>query len=811
MTQRHPPNRATGTATSPDVPAESLDTETITFERSPLDVYRLVVYTAGALVVVLSTKYLREGTDGLEENLSSLLSVNTQALRDALDVTFVVGTFLASLAVLVVPLVMRRWRVFGYVLSANLLAGAAIAAVDHWVGDLDPRSVAAGTEAVALDVSTDVVSATQMIASFVAVAPFVGRRWRRFGLWLVVIFTFLRLVVANGQSTHVLMVFTVGAAVGSGVLLAFGRPSTQPSAEGIIRALAHSGLAATSIRRASVDARGSVPWFAELDDGSEVFVKVLGTNQRAADLLFRLYRMVRLRNVGDERPFSSLRRTVEHEALVALAARDVGVRTPRLRAVCSVGADSFVLAYDLIEGASLDSVEPDELTDEVLEAIWKQVALLRQHRIAHRDLRLANVFLADSGGEGGALPWLIDFGFSEVAADDSLLSADLAQLLTSLALAVGPQRAVSSAVATIGADDVAGSLARLQPAAMSGSTQKALKAHEGLLEELRVEVERRCAVAEPELEPVTRFTGGQVLSLALIVAVIYFLAPRLADLPGLFGEVRGASWWWLLPILASLLVTYLAATASLLGSVAQSLPPVPTLGAEVASSFAGKVAPAGLGGMTLKVRYLQKQGLEAQASASAVGLNSTAGVVGHTALLGLFAIWAGREATGFGLDSPRALLVGLGVAVLFGAVALVFPHTRSAVGQELLPILQGSRLGLEAVLAMPARLVLLATGSTAVTLTRALAFFFAARAFGVEDGFATIAAVYLVGSAVAALAPTPGGLGAVEAALIGALMAIGVDADFAVPCVFLYRLATFWFPLLPGWVAFRWLRHTDRL
>jgi len=38
---------------------------------------------------------------------------------------------------------------------------------------------------------------------------------------------------------------------------------------------------------------------------------------------------VQLRQLGDDRPFSSLRRMVEHEALVALAARDVGVRTPR--------------------------------------------------------------------------------------------------------------------------------------------------------------------------------------------------------------------------------------------------------------------------------------------------------------------------------------------------------------------------------------------------------------------------------------------------------------------------------------------------
>ena len=64
---------------------------------------------------------------------------------------------------------------------------------------------------------------------------------------------------------------------------------------------------------------------------------------------------------------------------------------------------------------------------------------LRGHRIAHRDLRLANVFLDNSGQV-----WLIDFGFSEVAASDLLLATDVAELLASSSLCVGAARAVDS-------------------------------------------------------------------------------------------------------------------------------------------------------------------------------------------------------------------------------------------------------------------------------------------------------------------------------------------------------------------------------
>jgi undecaprenyl-diphosphatase len=198
------------------------------------------------------------------------------------------------------------------------------------------------------------------------------------------------------------------------------------------------------------------------------------------------------RDLGDERPFSTLRRAVEHEALVALAARDVGIRTPRLIGFATAEPNSFVLAYDAIEGRSLDRLQPDEVTDEVLAAIWDQLGELRQRRIAHRDLRLANVFLAADGEV-----WLIDFGFSELAASSLLLTNDVAELLASLTLQVGPERAVACAHAAVRAAVLGDALDRLHPWALSGATRTGLKARRGVLDELR----RRVAATIPAVPP----------------------------------------------------------------------------------------------------------------------------------------------------------------------------------------------------------------------------------------------------------------------------------------------------------------------
>jgi len=536
-----------------------------------------------------------------------------------------------------------------------------------------------------------------------------------------------------------------------------------------------------------------------------VFAKVLGADQRAADLLFRAYRFIRLKNVGDERPFSSLRRTVEHEGLVALMARDVAARTPRLRAVATVGRDSVLLTYDLIEGKSLDRV-PDEAVDEqVLRGIWEQVAILRRHRIAHRDLRRANILLDREGS-----PWLIDFGFSEVAASQALLDADVAQLLVALALQVGADPAVDTAIATLGSEAVAASLPRLQPNTFSGATRDALKKRKDLVGQVREAVSTVCGVPEPKLEALDRISPRTIFTVLALVAVTYFLIPQLGDVPGMVDRIRDADWAWLPAIVGVSVLTYVGAALSIAGSVPARLRPLPTLVTQLASSFAGKLAPAGLGGMALNVRYLQKSGVDVAVATSGVGLNTLGGLVVHAFLLLVFAVWAGHSAfDAIRLPRPEAFLWGALAVLTLAAVMFAVPSVRRLVITRLRPLLRRSIGGVAHALRNPGKLVLLLGGSAVLTLSYIVCLYLCTRALGGDLSLATVGAVYLLGAAVAAAAPTPGGLGALEAAVIAGLVAAGMPHTIAVPAVFLYRLATFWLPILPGWAAFTWLRRSE--
>ena len=232
--------------------------------------------------------------------------------------------------------------------------------------------------------------------------------------------------------------------------------------------------------------------------------------------------------------------------------------------------------------------------------------------------------------------------------------------------------------------------------------------------------------------------------------------------------------------------------------------------AQVGSSFASKLAPAGLGGMALNTRFLQRSGVDPPVAVSSVGLNTAAGIVTHIGLLLAFAVWAGRSAFGsIELPDPVVVLYGMAAVAVFALAAMAVPAVRAQLSTRFVPVLRRSVSGVGAVLRRPSKLAMLVGGSALVSIAYVTSLFFALEAFGGGLTFAQVGAIYLTASAVATAAPTPGGLGALEAAVIAGLVAAGLDDDVAVPAVFLYRLATFWLPILPGWLCFTWLQRQE--
>lgn len=460
----------------------SEETSAVTLVRwSPVDAVRLVTAAVVLLVLVLVDRLV--GQD-LVDFLADVLAGFERIEEDLVTVLAVLGrvAVLGLLTVGVVVAVVRGHLRALLTVGLGAAVGALLVVVTAPLFDASAPAVLPpnGTFGFLGEGGFPTAAGLGAVVGGVAAGvPWFERRWRRLGWLLVVVLATVRGFTAP-LTLETLAALACGALAGALVDAAVGVPSRRPTHRAVADGLARAGVALAELEPAAVDARGSTPYFGSTTDGRGLFVKALGADERNADLLFRLVRSLTPRDLGDERPFSSLRRAVEHEALVALAAGQLGVRTPPLAAFAGAEPGAFVLAYERVEGRSLDGVDDEAITDAVLDGIWDQLGVLRRHGIAHRDLRLANVFLAADGEV-----WLIDFGFSELAAAPVLLHTDLAEIVCSLSLKVSPARAVDRAVAAVGAEALQAALPRFAPGFLSGATRTALKDRPEVLAEVR--------------------------------------------------------------------------------------------------------------------------------------------------------------------------------------------------------------------------------------------------------------------------------------------------------------------------------------
>jgi uncharacterized membrane protein YbhN (UPF0104 family) len=235
-----------------------------------------------------------------------------------------------------------------------------------------------------------------------------------------------------------------------------------------------------------------------------------------------------------------------------------------------------------------------------------------------------------------------------------------------------------------------------------------------------------------------------------------------------------------------------------------------TLLVQIAASFVTLVAPATVGGVALNARYLQRAGVPPALAVASVGVSQAVGLVVHVVLLALFVFLTGTSTNpAFSVPGWAYIIVGAAVALL--ALIFVLPRGRGWLRSRVRPLITETLPRLLEVLQRPRKLAEGLGGTVLLSAAYVLCLWAAVQAFGGHVDIATVAVVYLAGSAIGSAAPTPGGLGAVEAALSAGLTAAGLPSVTAVSAVLLFRLMTFWVPVLPGWIAFSVLQRRQAI
>jgi uncharacterized membrane protein YbhN (UPF0104 family)/tRNA A-37 threonylcarbamoyl transferase component Bud32 len=642
------------------------------------------------------------------------------------------------------------------------------------------------------------------ITAFMTMIGLAGRhRWQT-AVWLV--FGGYALVNLAAQHTTVLsllITLLVGRVIGLGVRYVAGSMSLRPTAVEIAAALGTAGCGLAEMRRVRPQGTESRRYAATEPDGSQLDVYVYDQDQQAAGAIYRLYRSVRLLDQASHRTPLSVDRTVERRALLSYAAQNAGAPSPRLRALVRAGPEAVTLAHDHYPGVTL-AEHTGELTDAELDQMWAAVRQLHAGRITHGSLTADRILLADSGQV-----MLLDLSSGEVAATDLELRLDLVQFVTELALYAGPERTAALVVGKVSTHEVADLVPLLQTVVLAPAPKSALSRNKEILPDLRKHL--LAAVPGGVVAPVQleRIRLRTLLTLVATVVAVYLLAGELAR-HSLASTLRATDWRWGVGALALSALTYVGATLSLSGFVTERLNFLTTMLVQFAGSFVTLVTPAAVGGVALNIRYLQRRKVSAPVAVATVGVSQVVALVLHILLLVVFFAITGT-ADSHPFRPPTWVYFLLAALVVAALAVLATPAGRRLLRARVAPTLGQVLPRLLQLAQKPPKLVEGIGGTLLLSGSYIMCLYLCVRAFDGSAPVATVAVVYLTGSALGSIVPTPGGLGAVEGALIAGLRAAGLAGAAAVSAVLLFRLLTFWLPVPIGWLSLRYLERHQAL
>jgi uncharacterized protein (TIRG00374 family) len=326
-----------------------------------------------------------------------------------------------------------------------------------------------------------------------------------------------------------------------------------------------------------------------------------------------------------------------------------------------------------------------------------------------------------------------------------------------------------------------------------------------------------------------------VLAVVLIVVAIYVLIPKLTGTGKALERIDNATWYWIVAAVGFNVLAFAAYVALfrgiLSGTIGDAVHRRLDLRASYQITMAGLAATrvfsaAGAGGLVLTYWALRKAGMPRRRSACRMVAFLTLTYLVYLSALVIFGILLRT-----GVLPGEAPLAGTIVpAAVAGAVMLVFvlialiPHdierriqrfgggyrhtrflTRFASGPA--TIASGVRTAI-AYLRRPRRGSLAVGGAVGFWAANIGVLWAAFEAFGGDVPFAVLVQGFFVGMS-ANLIPSPaGGVGSVDAGMIGAFVLFGVPSEVVFPAVLTYRVIAFWLPIPPGIVAFFQLRRT---
>ncbi|HEY1703422.1 MAG TPA: lysylphosphatidylglycerol synthase transmembrane domain-containing protein [Trebonia sp.] len=730
-------------------------------------------------------------------------------------VVYQAGSVGVVVVVAALALLARRWE-----MARDVLVSAAIAAVVSGILILAAGSRGGRPGGVVIHgyyLTFPVIRIALFMAVAVAALPYLARGLQRVIELFIVLVSLATAVGGHGLPLNVLGSMAIGWGAAVTVRLVFGSPLGLPSSDDVRRLLLEVGVRASNVHPAAHQVWGVAKYSATATfpagSAGRLAIAVYGRDAADARLLTKVGRFVLYRDSGPSLTLTRLQQ-VEREAFLTLRAGQAGVAVPELVEAGTAGpSKDALLASRPPPGTALADIDGASISDATLDDIYRQLLTLRGARIAHGAIS-GDALQVDAATNSAALT---DFRNATGSASREQLDRDLAGALAATAVAAGAERATDSAVRSLDPELLAGALRHLHRQALDPAVGRSLRGKDGLLEDVRDRAARGAAIDVPEVVQPRRVSWATLVMVIGTLIGGWALVGVLIDVSRSFDTVIGADWLWVAVALVLAQLAYVATAVETLGSVAGPLPFGRVVALEVGNAFSG-LAGGTAGAYATRVRFFQLQGYGLSTALSSGAIITTSSWI---ALVVLFLVslpfaWGSIHldaAPESGGDSQLVwiiLAVVVVAAVLVGA-ALAVPRARRLAGEKMLPRVRSIWANLRQVATSPGKLMLLVGGTFAQRLLVAMALSVSLRAFGDHLRLPVLIVVITLAAFVGGVAPSPGGMGVVEAGMILGLTAAGVSEADATAAVFIQRLFTSYLPPIWGWFILVWMRKREIL
>jgi uncharacterized membrane protein YbhN (UPF0104 family) len=784
--------------------------------RSATDLVKLLVSIVGVFILGLAMAR----SNHVQEAISNAMHPPPQGIAWLVRAIWIAGSFGVVLLVIAVVAVARRFEVLRDVAVSVVLSYLACLGIQTLFG------VSAGFHPDPCFLNVNVGFPVPFLAMGTAAAftirAYLSRGLQRTLEVLVAIAVICGLVVGAGLPYSLLASMLIGWGATAITRLVFGSPTGLPSVDEVIELLGELGVAAQTLVPDAHQLWGVSRYSGVDDAGLPLCVSLYGRDAEQTQLFAKIGRTVFLRK--DVGHFALTRSgQLEHECYLTLLAntRAPG-STTTVRASGFVGpSNDGVVVGTPPPGRSIASLCHDEVTvsDAALMSATTVLKDLHDGQIAHGAIGLDRIVI--DGDHAG----LIDFERAISYAGPIAIAQDTASLLVSLAFVSTTQRSVDACVTVMGSQAVADALPFLQEQALSSELSSAIrKAHDkSMLKELLELGSKAANVEKPELAEIRRVNWTQLILTVGTLIGGWALIDVLLKVAGSFDTVKSASIPWVVATAVVAQVSYFGTAISSQGSITLSVPYFPLLMLELGNTFSGLAlgTPATL---AARVRFFQRQGMDATVAVSSGVLESTASwiVKGGLFIISIpFALGSmhladllGNGTSGPKVNTTKILVIVLIVVVVVGIVIGVFlavPRWRGLVKGKIAPRYNEVVSHFKVLAGRPTKIVGIFGGMIVAQLAVAFALGTALHAYHQSLSLPVILVVLTLGSMLGGVSPVPGGMGVVEAGMILGLKAAGVPDSAAVAAVFVQRLFTAYLPPIAGWFALMWLRRKKYL